>query len=372
MPQQGWRSQVQNVQKSYESIDAAGNLTLIGLDDSAYLHGVNLNFNSRSNIIMRNIRISSPRDCFPAPETYPSSWNARYDAISMVSSHTVWFDGNIFEDGPKAIAPDDFLGWKVDRYDGLFDAEDGTDNVTFSHNVIANHHKSLLWGGGEKEAERDIGKMRFTVYGNHFVNSMSRNPLMRFGTFYIVGNVFENYAEQEPLFDDDSVDPSSSSSNATFARLALAANSTYKPDFQYNMGIYNMSTVLVAANAFVQSGSYASDSSRIFSFSDLSTPDSPARLCSPADFAAADFPALKNFRAQSVFNGEAFSIAQNAINTWEYFLEEKNDEGEFVEGGFTQGCEDLDGQEVPVVFEEGTDVAAYVRKNAGQVGRAGP
>ena len=38
--------------------------------------------------------------------------------------------------------------------------EDGTDNVTFSHNIIRNHHKSLLIGGGTKEADRDLGKMQ--------------------------------------------------------------------------------------------------------------------------------------------------------------------------------------------------------------------
>ncbi|EOD43225.1 putative pectate lyase protein [Neofusicoccum parvum UCRNP2] len=362
--QNGWRSQVQNVQKSWESIDAAGNLTLIGWDSSTYLHGVNLNFNSRSNIIMRNIRISSPRDCFPAPETYPSSWNARYDAVSMVSSHTVWFDGNIFEDGPTAVAPDDFLyGWKVDRYDGLFDAEDGTDNVTFSHNVIANHHKSLLWGGGNKEADRDIGKMKFTVYANHFVNSMSRNPLMRFGTFYIVGNVFENRAERAPLFPDSSV------SNTSALTTRADSNATYAPDFQYNMGIYNGSTVLVAANAFVQTGSFASDSSRIFSFSDLATPAAPARLCSPAD---TNSSLAGVFATKSTFNGAPIDLDANARTTWDFFLESENDGAEFVAGGFVQGCAGLAAQDVPVAFEDGAEVVAYVGVNAGVVGRAGP
>ncbi|KAL1644239.1 hypothetical protein SLS58_004519 [Diplodia intermedia] len=367
--QNGWRSQVQNVQKSWESIDAAGNLTLIGWDSSAYLHGVNLNFNTRSNIIMRNIRISSPRDCFPSPETYPSSWNARYDAVSMVSSNTVWFDGNVFEDGPTAVAPDDFLwGWKVDRYDGLFDAEDGTDSVTFSHNVVANHHKSLLWGGGEKEGSRDLGKMRFTVFANHFSNSMSRNPLMRFGTFYIVANLFENYAEQAPLFDDDSV--SSSFSNTTAKSAAAAANSTtaYKPDFQYNLGVYNASTVLVAANAFVQSGAHADDSSRIFSFSDLSTPQLPATLCSPADNGANSSSTLDGLRIKSTFNGAPVDLARNAENTWAYSLRE-DDDGEFVEGGFVTGCDGLAAQDVPVdaFGADAAAVEAYVRKNAGQV-----
>lgn len=50
---------------------------------------------------------------------------------------------------------------------GLFDCEDGTDNVTFSHSIVQNHHKSLLLGGGTKEANRDLGKMHFTLFGIH-------------------------------------------------------------------------------------------------------------------------------------------------------------------------------------------------------------
>lgn len=145
----------------------------------------------------------------------------------------MWVDGNIFEDGPAAVAPDPYLwGWQVDRYDGLMDVEDGSDLITFSHNIVANHHKSLLWGGGEKEGPRDIGKMRFTVFGNHFVNSMSRNPLMRFGTFYIANNVFSNYANKAPLYDYDN--------SSTSLSTAKTRDDAYTPDFGYNMGIYNM------------------------------------------------------------------------------------------------------------------------------------
>lgn len=227
---QGWRNTAQNVQKSWESVDVQGNLTLVGWDSEAYLHGVSLVFNVQSNVIIRNLRISPPRDCFPAPETYPSSWNARYDAISIVTSNNIWLDGNILEDGSSAVAPEPFLwGWEVDRYDGLCDVEDGSDNITFSHNIVANHHKSLLWGGGEKEGSRDIGKMHFTVFGNHFVNSMSRNPLMRFGTFYIANNVFSNYENLAPLYDYSTV-------TSSLARR----NSSYTPNFEYNMGIYNL------------------------------------------------------------------------------------------------------------------------------------
>ncbi|CAN8099678.1 unnamed protein product [Discula destructiva] len=364
--QNGWRGTAQNVQKAQQSINCNGNVTLIGWDADTYLNGVGLLFNTKSNIIIRNLRISPPRDCFPAPETYPDSWNARYDAISFVTTSNAWLDGNILEDGPEFVAPEPYLwGWEVDRYDGLFDVEDGSDNITFSHNIVANHHKSLLWGGGEKEGDRDVGKMKFTVFGNHFVNSMSRNPLMRFGTFYLVNNVFSNYNNEEPLWDNTNT----TSSKGTYA----TANGTYAPDFQYNMGIYNMSNVLVSGNYFDQTGVYPNDETRIFSFSDLETPDIPATLCSPPDLSAAELaslPGLDGFaKVSSQMNGQNVNLTENAIAKFAYELTQ--DDG-FVEGGFVQDCVGFAGQSMPEAFASADDVFAYVTDNAGQVGKTAP
>lgn len=359
-----------NSQKAFVSIDVSGNLTLIGWDSSAYLHGVSLIFNSRSNVIIRNLRLTSPRDCFPAPETYPNSWNARYDAISFVTTHTAWVDGNTFEDGPEAVAPDDFLwGWKVDRYDGLFDVEDGSDNITFSHNIVANHHKSLMWGGGEKEQDRDLGKMHFTVFGNHFSNSMSRNPLMRFGTFYIVNNLFENYNNKAPLYANATLlrrrgHPSLGGTTAALRPRAEA----YTPDFQYDMGIYTMSSVLASGNAFSQSGSYPNDTTRIFTFYNLS-PATVGTFCSPPD--TSSLTALSSLRMpKSTFNGVDINLAKNVQATFAWYISKKTDS---VAGGLqVTNCTGFAAQKVPRAFRSGRDVEAYVRKNAGQVGKTTP
>ncbi|KAH6656870.1 pectin lyase fold/virulence factor [Truncatella angustata] len=365
--QNGWRGTAQNVQKSWESINVQGDLTLVGWDSNAFLNGVSLVFNVQSNIIIRNLRMTPPRDCFPAPETYPSSWNARYDAISVVTSSLMWLDGNILEDGPSAVAPEDFLwGWKVDRYDGLLDVEDGSDNITFSHNIVANHHKSLLWGGGEKEGPRDIGKMRFTVFGNHFVNSMSRNPLMRFGTFYIANNVFSNYNNKAPIFTYDN-------SSSTVASSLRRRNDSYTPDFQYDLGIYNMSSVLVSGNYFDQSGTYPDDHTRIFTFNDLATPNAPATFCSPPDLSAQDaalYPQLSSLaQLSSSFNGQPVNLTDNVLQTFEYFISVKTDS---VAGGLVESCAKFAGQEMPETFGAAEDVLEYVQSSAGQVGRNTP
>ncbi|KAI1827450.1 polysaccharide lyase family 1 protein [Xylaria intraflava] len=358
--QNGWRGTVQNVQKSVESIDAQGNLTLIGIDSNAYLNGVSLIFNSRSNIIIRNLRISPPRDCFPSPETYPATWNARYDAISFVTTTTAWLDGNILEDSSAGpVTPEDFIwGWKVDRYDGLFDAEDGTDNVTFSHNIVANHHKSLLWGGGEKEGSRDAGKMRFTVFGNHFVNSLSRNPLMRFGTFYVVDNVFSNVEDEGSLYGDEARPGSGDISDAN------------TQNFEYHLGIYNMSSVLLSGNQISQTGKNPTDKTRFATFNNLATPQTPAKLCSPPD---------QNPRNESrpnplatppgALNGTPLNMTATILATFASYVAAHADS---VPGGLVSDCDSFDAQDMPVTFASADDVLLYVSRNAGQVGRNVP
>ncbi|KAI1739897.1 polysaccharide lyase family 1 protein [Xylaria scruposa] len=373
--QNGWRGTAQNVQKLWESIDAQGNLTLIGMDSTAYLNGVSLVFNSRSNIIIRNLRLTSPRDCFPAPETYPATWNARYDAVSFVSTTTAWLDGNVFEDDAAgAVAPDDIRlwGWRVDRYDGLFDVEDGSDDITFSHNVVANHHKSLLWGGGEKEGPRDVGRMRFTVFGNRFANSLSRNPLMRFGTFYVANNVFENYANRAPLYDDGGDDDESEPRQKRASKENEARNEEeeeddedpYMPDFQYHLGIYNLSSVLATGNYFVQTGPYAADTTRIFAFQNLATPSTPAYFCSPGDLT----PSPSSSSLQNVMNGTPLNLTTNLFDSLAYHLRTSSDS---VPDGLVSDCARFgDPQDLPMSFDTAEDVYAYVMQNAGQSGGA--
>lgn len=51
-----------------------------------------------------------------------------------MAATNLWFDGNVLQDGDQDVGLEPFIGgWFVDRFGGLFDAEDGTDNVTFSH-----------------------------------------------------------------------------------------------------------------------------------------------------------------------------------------------------------------------------------------------
>lgn len=229
---------------------------------------------------------------------------------------------------------------QVDRFDGLFDCEDGSDNVTFSHNVIRNHHKSLLLGGGTKEADRDLGKMHFTIFGNHFNSSASRNPLMRFGTYHIAGNIFQQVATATPLYGDKTPDES-----------APVVDVPKDAVFQYNLGVYNQSTAIIGTNAFVQSGKYASDTTRIFSLSEDTRADIPAKICITAN-------------GTSTLNGQTLDLDGITQDMLQYNIDVTK---KAVEGGVLLTCTGVNtGYTLPKAFTGGAEVQSYVLAEAGQ------
>ena len=376
--QNGWRPVVSNTQKAQVGFKVTSNTSLIGLDANAALNGINLYVSSVDNVWIRNLKLISPADCFPAPETFPASWNGksvrnvtltitvanivyRFDAVGLVTSTNVWVDGCELQDqlSGEYVQPDHIdPGWEVDRFDGklflhesiqyltghltgLFDCEDGSDNVTFSHNIVRNHHKSMLLGGGTKEADRDLGKMHFTIFGNHFNNSASRNPLMRFGTFDIFANVFESINNNDPRFD---------SSVAIESRDEEVLSDA---EFQYHLGVYNQSTIQVKDNVFLQVGSVADDTSRLFTISEATLPDRPARICIPDS----DVP--------TTLNGEVVNMDVVAQDTIDYFVES----GKTVEGAVLVTCDGVNvgGYTLPQTFSSPDEVKAYVTSQAGQV-----
>ncbi|KAL4266766.1 polysaccharide lyase 1 family protein [Pleurotus pulmonarius] len=345
--QNGYRPVVAATQKAQVGFKLTNNTSLIGLDGNAALNGINLYLSSVDNIWIRNLKLVPPQDCFPAPETFPSSWNALYDAVGLVTASNVWVDNCELQDQlsgeyvePDIIEP----GWQVDRFDGLFDCEDGTDNVTFSHNIVRNHHKSMLLGGGTKEADRDLGKMRFTIFGNYFNGSASRNPTMRFGSFDIFSNIYEARNDKSPRFGD---------AGQAHRREALDAT-PLDAVFQYHLGVYNQSRVQVQDNVFLQYGAVPNDTSRIFTISEATLPNRPAQVCIRET--APHFPSTMN-------GGVIPSLVQVMTNTVDFFVES----GGAVDGAVVLTCDGFGGYELPKVFEGPGDVLEYVLSEAGQV-----
>ncbi len=215
------------------------------------------------------------------------------------------------------------------------DCEDGTDNITFSHDIVANHHKSLLLGGGLKERERDIGKMRFTIFGNWFANSDSRNPLMRFGTFYLIYN----------LFTHDNV-----------------SAGLYQRQLEYNLGVYTESSVLIGGNVFRNAAE--GNTTRIFSFSTLTNSSLPARVCIPVSESELPVELQSLVTPVSTFNGKQIDLKEDASATFKRSVVEKP--GNVVDGALVLGCEGFLGQSAPDAFQTAREVEVYVRMEAGQ------
>jgi hypothetical protein len=70
---------------------------------------------------------------------------------------------------------------------------------------------------------------------------------MRFGTFYVVNNVFSNYQNKPPLYDYGATSSTSNPAGNSEARRGKGDrlrergdDDPYMPDFQYNLGIYNL------------------------------------------------------------------------------------------------------------------------------------
>jgi len=93
--------------------------------------GTNIVILSATNVVMRNLSVEAPVDFFStwSPDDGEGAWNARFDAVSSVTSDYLWIDHVSLTDGrfPDSEAPMGFRGKRANRHDGLLDLKDGTD-----------------------------------------------------------------------------------------------------------------------------------------------------------------------------------------------------------------------------------------------------
>lgn len=184
--------------------------------------------------------------------------------------------------------------------------------------------------------------MHFTIFGNLFNGSASRNPLMRFGTFDVTANVFRQASNKAPLYN-------STASVDEAAVAAVPSDAVYG----YNLGVYNQSTVLVRENAFVQTGTYPNDTSRLFTLSEDTRADLPARLCIPAPTDV----------APTTLNGQTLDLLAVAEDMLQYHIDVT---GNAVTGGVLLTCEGIEiDYTLPVAFTSGEEVQKYVSEEAG-------
>ncbi|MES4907860.1 MULTISPECIES: hypothetical protein [unclassified Streptomyces] len=84
-----------NAQKQQIQLTVPSNTTLLGAGDDPALLGVDLTVNTGQNIIVRNLRFEAPVDHFPSwdpGDGDQGAWNARFDAMSVVTGRNLWID----------------------------------------------------------------------------------------------------------------------------------------------------------------------------------------------------------------------------------------------------------------------------------------
>ncbi|WP_181797263.1 polysaccharide lyase family 1 protein, partial [Streptomyces sp. WELS2] len=183
-------------QDAYIKAAVPANTTIVGLGRDAGFKGASLQIKGVDNVIVRNLTFESPLDCFPQwdpTDTADGNWNSEYDSAVVYGSTHVWIDHDTFTDGdhPDSTLPS-YYGRIYQRHDGELDVVKGSDYVTASWNVFADHDKTILVGNsdGAATAAVDRGHLKVTFHHNLFRNLVERAPRVRFGQVDSYNNHF--------------------------------------------------------------------------------------------------------------------------------------------------------------------------------------
>lgn len=184
-----------NALKRQIEISIPSNTTIVGLGEDSGFDQTTIMFHLAHDVVVRNLSIEAPVDYFSSWDPWDGeqgAWNARFDAMSSVTSTNIWVDhvtisDGRFLDGDAPIGPN---GRPMNRHDGLFDMKDGTDFVTLSDSYLHSHDKAMLLGSGDDNADTDEGRLRISLIGNRFDGTQQRSPRVRFGDVHVVNNFF--------------------------------------------------------------------------------------------------------------------------------------------------------------------------------------
>lgn len=151
-----------------DKIRVGSNKTIYGESGSS-ITGVGFYIKDSSNVIMRNLKISSVLA-------------ENGDAIGIQAAANVWVDH-------CDLSSD--LDHDKDYYDGLLDITHASEWVTVSNTYLHDHWKASLVGHSDSNADEDTGTLHVTYANNYWKNVNSRQPSVRFGTVHIVNNLEE-------------------------------------------------------------------------------------------------------------------------------------------------------------------------------------
>ncbi|WP_107417958.1 polysaccharide lyase family 1 protein [Streptomyces sp. CB03238] len=193
-PQEDLRAASAKKQAASVKAYVPANTTIVGVGKHAGITGGSLQIQGVDNVIIRNLTVESPLDCFPQWDPTDGStgaWNSEYDAMVVYGSTHVWIDHNTFTDGryPDSSLPR-YYGEIYQQHDGELDIVRGANHVTASWNVFAEHDKTLMIGNSDSAAATDAGKLKVTLHHNLFTGIVERAPRVRFGQVDAYNNHF--------------------------------------------------------------------------------------------------------------------------------------------------------------------------------------
>lgn len=243
------RVQGSNAEKRQIETDIPSNTTILGVGADAGFEQTYLVLHSVHNVVIRNVTVEAPLGYFTAwdpTDGDAGSWNARFDALSSITSTNIWVDHTTFTDGryPDSSAPLGPNGEPINYHDGLFDIKDGSDYITVTNSRFLDHDKTMLIGSGDDNGDTDAGHLRVTLDGNYFNGACQRSPRVRFGKVQVVNNYFTGKVH-------DPVAPMRSEANGGFC---------------YFIGLGYHSSVVAQSNAIDYTGPGADASIGVHNF----------------------------------------------------------------------------------------------------------
>lgn len=151
------------------TVQEQGDLTIIGEENVVLKFGLNI---KRSwNILIRNLTFY---------DYYDDGIN-----IGEPETHHIWVDHCTV--GHPIAKPAN-----QDHPDGGIDIKAGASYVTLSWNLLRNSWKTNLIGHSDSNTSEDLGKLKVTLYANHYYSTNSRNPRVRFGEVHVLNNLIED------------------------------------------------------------------------------------------------------------------------------------------------------------------------------------
>jgi pectate lyase len=144
-------------------------LSFVG--ESGVVFKIGINVKRAWNVLIRNISFY---------DYYDDGINIGYP-----QTHHIWIDHCTF--GHPTTLPSN-----IDHPDGGCDVKDGASYITISWCLFRNSWKTSLIGHSDGNGATDIGRLKVTMVNNHFLNTNSRNPRVRFGEVHVLNNLSQN------------------------------------------------------------------------------------------------------------------------------------------------------------------------------------